>query len=95
LRAALSQAAWSAARKKDSYFQAQYRRLTGRRGKKRAIVAVAHSLLTIIYHMLTNASDYRELGGGYLDKRNAHRLLPKLLRRIRDMGYQVTLQEAA
>jgi transposase len=95
LRSALSQSAWAAARKKDSYFQAQYRRLAGRRGKKRAIVAVAHSLLTIIYHMLKNGSDYRELGGGYLDKLNAHRLLPHLLKRIKDMGYQVTIQEAA
>jgi len=95
LRSALSQSAWSAARKKDSYFQAQYRRLAGRRGKKRAIVAVAHSLLTIIYHMLKNASDYRELGGDYLDKLNAQRLLPHLLKRIKDMGYQVTIQEAA
>jgi transposase len=95
LRSALSQSAWSAARKKDSYFQSQYRRLAGRRGKKRAIVAVAHSLLTIIYHMLKNASDYRELGGDYLDKINAHRLLPHLLKRIKDMGYQVTIQEAA
>ena len=95
LRSALSQSAWSAARKKNSYFQAQYRRLAGRRGKKRAIVAVAHSLLTIIYHMLKNGSDYRELGCDYLDKLNAHRLLPHLLKRIKDMGYQVTLQEAA
>jgi transposase len=93
LRSALSQSAWSAARKKDSYFQAQYRRLAGRRGKKRAIVAVAHSLLTIIYHMLKHASDYRELGCDYLDKLNAERLLPHLLKRIKDMGYQVTLQE--
>ena len=94
LGSALSQSAWAAARKKDSYFQAQYRRLAGRRGKKRAIVAVAHSLLTIIYHMLKDNSDYRELGCDYLDKLNAHRLLPHLLKRIKDMGYQVTLQEA-
>jgi len=94
LGSALSQSAWAAARKKDSYFQAQYRRLAGRRGKKRAIVAVAHSLLTIIYHMLKDASEYRELGCHYFDKLNAHRLLPHLLKRIKDMGYQVTLQEA-
>jgi len=67
--------------------------LAGRRGKKRAIVAVSHSLLTIIYHMLKNASDYRELGGDFLDKLNAQRLLPHFLKRIKDMGYQVTIQE--
>jgi transposase len=94
LRSALSQSAWAAARKKDSYFQAQYRRLAGRRGKKRAIVAVAHSLLTIIYHMLKHGSDYRELGCDYFDKLNAHRLLPHLLKRIKDMGYQVSLQDS-
>jgi len=93
LGSALSQSAWAAARKKDSYFQAQYRRLAGRRGKKRAIVALAHSLLTIIYHMLKDASEYRELGCHYFDKLNAHRLLPHLLKRIKDMGYQVTIQE--
>jgi len=58
-------------------------------------VAVAHSLLTIIYHMLKDASDYRELGCDYFDKLNAHRLLPHLLKRIKDMGYQVTLQKVA
>jgi transposase len=54
---------------------------------------VAHSLLTTIYQMLKYASDYRELGCDYLDKLNAHRLLPRLLKRIKDMGYQVSLQE--
>jgi transposase len=57
-------------------------------------VAVAHSLLTIIYHMLKHGSDYRELGCDYFDKLNAHRLLPHLLKRIKDMGYQVSLQES-
>ena len=56
-------------------------------------MAVAHSLLTIIYPMLKDASDYRELGCDYLDQRNARSLLPHLLKRIKDMGYQVTLQE--
>ncbi len=93
LRSALSQSGWAATKKKGSYFQAQHRRLAPRRGPKRAIVAVAHSQLTIIYHMLKNGSDYQELGGDYFDKLNAHRLLPHLLKRIKDMGYQVTLQE--
>jgi transposase len=94
LRTALVQAAWAATRKKDSYFQAQYRRLAARRGKKRAILAVAHSLLTVIYHMLKNGSTYQELGGDYFDKLNKNRLLPYFVRRIKDLGFQVTLEAA-
>jgi len=94
LRSALVQAAWSAVRQKDSYFQAQYRRLAARRGKKRAILAVAHSLLTVIYHMLKTGSTFKDLGGDYFDKLNKNRLLPYLVRRIKDLGYQVTLEAA-
>jgi len=94
LRTALVQSAWAATRKKDSYFQAQYRRLAARRGKKRAILAVAHSLLTVIYHMLKNGSTYQELGGDYFDKLNKNRLLPYFVRRIKDLGFQVTLEAA-
>jgi len=94
LRTTLVQAAWAATRKKDSYFQAQYRRLAARRGKKRAILAVAHSLLTVIYHMLKNGSTYQELGGDYFDKLNKNRLLPYFVRRIKDLGFQVTLEAA-
>jgi transposase len=94
LRTALVQAAWAAICKKDSYFQAQYRRLAARRGKKRAILAVAHSLLTVIYHMLKNGSTYQELGGDYFDKLNKNRLLPYFVRRLKDLGYQVSLEAA-
>jgi len=94
LRTALVQAAWAATCKKDSYFQAQYRRLAARRGKKRAILAVAHSLLTVIYHMLKNGSTYQELGGDYFDKLNKNRLLPYFVRRLKDLGYQVSLEAA-
>jgi len=94
LRSALVQAAWSAVRKKDSYFQAQYRRLAARRGKKRAILAVAHSLLVVIYHILKTGSTYKNLGDDYFDKLNKNRLLPYLVRRIKDLGYQVTLEAA-
>jgi transposase len=94
LRSALVQAAWAATRKKNSYFQAQYRRLAARRGKKRAILAVAHSLLTVIYHMLKNGSTYQELGGDYFDKLNKNRLVPYLVRRFKDLGFRVTLEAA-
>lgn len=94
LRTALVQSAWAATRKKDSYFAAQYRRLEARRGKKRAIFALAHSLLTVIYHMLKTGSTYKDLGGDYFDKLNAKRLLPPLVKRIKDLGYQVTIEAA-
>jgi transposase len=94
LRTALVQSAWAATRKKGSYFQAQYRRLAPRRGKKRAALAVAHSLLVVIYHMLKNGSTYKDLGGDYFDKLNQKRLVPYFLKRLNDLGYQVTLKAA-
>jgi transposase len=94
LRTALVQSAWAATRKKGSYFKAQYRRLAPRRGKKRAALAVAHSLLVVIYHMLKNGSTYKDLGGDYFDKLNQKRLVPYFLKRLNDLGYQVTLNAA-
>ena len=74
LEATLVQVAWAASRKKGSYFQAQYRRLAGRRGKKRAIVAVAHSILTDTYHILKEGVSYRELGGDHFDRLHHDRI---------------------
>jgi hypothetical protein len=90
----LVQAAWAATRKKNSYFQAQYRRLAARRGKKRAIMAVAHSLLVVIYHILKTGSTYQDLGADYFDKLNKNRLVPYLVRRFKNLGFQVTLEAA-
>jgi len=91
LRATLAQAAWAASRKKNSYFHAQYRRLAGRRGKKRAVVAVAHSLLTVIYHVLRDHVEYKDLGQDYFDKLNSKRIVPYLVNRLKNMGYEVNL----
>jgi transposase len=91
LRTALAQAGWAACRKKGSYFQAQYRRLAGRRGKKRALIAVGHSLLVSIYHLLKNQTDYKELGADYFDKLNSKRLVPYLVKRLHNLGYEVNL----
>jgi len=96
LRRALCQAAWAASRKKDSYFQAQYRRLAGRRGKKRAAMAVGHSLLEVFYHLLKNPQlEYHELGGNYFDTLDPQRLCRHLVKRLQSLGYQVTLTPAA
>jgi transposase len=94
LRQTLVQAAWAASRTKDSYFRAQYRRLVGRRGKKRALVAVAHSLLVVIYHVLKTRSPYADLGADYFDRLDSKRLTRYHVKRLQALGYQVTLAEA-
>lgn len=91
LKAALVQAAWAASHTKKSYFHAQYRRLAGRRGKKRALVAVAHSLLTVIYHILLTDCTYEDLGVGYFDKLDQARIIRTHVRRLESLGYTVTL----
>jgi len=94
LRQTLVQAAWAASRKKKSYFQSQYRRLVGRRGKKRALVAVGHSLLVVIYHVLKTGMPYAELGADYFNRLDSKRLTRYHVKRLESLGYQVTLAEA-
>lgn len=92
LRRALSQASWAAARKKDSYFQAQYRRLAGRRGKKRAVIAVGHALLEVIYHLLKDPLlEYHDLGANYFDTLDPKRLCRHFVKRLESLGFEVTL----
>ncbi len=92
LQRALGEAAWAASRTKDTYFSAQYRRLAGRRGKKRAIVAVGHSLLVVIYTLLKHEVDYQELGANHFDTREPERLRRYLVKRLESLGFDVTLQ---
>jgi transposase len=92
LRQALIEAAHGAARMKGSYLQAQYRRLAARRGRKRAIVAVAHSLVVSLYHMLTRKETYKDLGPTYLDERDRARVERRAVRRLEGLGYKVTLE---
>jgi len=91
LRQALVQAAWAASHKKDSYFQAHARNLMHRRGRKRGLVAVAHSLLTVIYHMLKEDTSYHDLGSQFLDRLRAKHLVRFHVRRLQNLGLQVTL----
>jgi len=95
LRTALAQAAWAASHTKNTYLSAQYRRLAGRRGKKRAIVALGHTMLVMMYHMLRGGEDYQELGHDYLDKLQPHRLTRYLVKRLESLGHEVTLSPAA
>ena len=89
LRAGLVQAAHAAARSKDTYLAALYRRIAARRGKKRAIIAVAHAILKIVYHMLKDGTDYIELGHDYFDKLNPKRTANRLIKRLEEMGYSI------
>lgn len=94
LRRTLTQAAWAASHSKGTYLQAQFRRLVGKRGKKRALVAVGHSILVIIYTMLKKQTDFQDLGADYFDRQNPARLTKYLVRRLEKLGHQVTLAPA-
>ena len=91
LRRSLAEAAWAASHVKDSYLRAQYRRLAGRRGKKRALLAVGHSLLVIVYHVLKHKVEYHDLGSDYFDRLEPERLRRYLVRRLQGLGYEVSL----
>ena len=91
LKTTLVQCAWAATRKKGSYLQAQYYRIRARRGPKKAIVAVAASILTAIYHMLKDGTMYQDLGPNHFDAHAKERQKNRLLKRLADLGYAVQL----
>lgn len=95
LKAMLTQAAWGAARSKQTYLQAQYFRIKARRGSKKAVLAVAASMLTIVWHMLTRGTFYEDLGPDYFDRRDKRRAAKKHIRRLNDLGYKVELTALA
>ena len=94
VRGALTQAAWAAARTKRTYLSAQFRRLTTRLGKRRALVAVGHSILVIVWHLLSEKASYQELGGDYFDRRNADVYRVKLIRKLEALGLKVAVEPA-
>jgi transposase len=95
LKTTLVQAAWAAVRVKDSYLQAQFLRLKTRRGPKKAILAVAASMLTAAYHMLQRGVPYHELGAAHFDRRDKAKLTRRLIRRLHDLGLTVEVRPAA
>jgi len=92
LRSALTEAAWAAGRTKKSYLGAQYRRLAARRGKKRALIAVGHTLLVIIYHMLKAEVPYNDLGPDFFNKLKPEQYRRYLVKRLESLGYNVELK---
>lgn len=95
LKTILVQCAWAAARTKGSYFQAQYHRLRSRRGSKKAIGAVAASLLTTVYHMLKNGTCYQDLGASHFDQQDKDRHIKHLVSRLENIGVEVKIIQKA
>jgi transposase len=95
LKTTLVQAAWSAAAKKNSYHRAQFQRLKARRGPKKAIVAVAASMLTAAYHMLRDGTAFHDLGPDHFDRQDRGKVAKRLTRRLEQLGYLVDLRPAA
>jgi transposase len=95
LKRVLTEAAWAASRTRDTYLSALYRRIAARRGKKRAIMAVARTILVALYHMLKRGEDYKELGGNYFDERNKTSRVKHYTKRLEQLGYEVRLTQHA
>jgi transposase len=95
LKTILVQCAWAAARTKGSYFQAQYHRLRSRRGSKKAVCAVAASLLTTVYHMLKNGTCYQDLGASHFDQQDKDRHIKRLVSRLENLGVEVKIIQKA
>ena len=91
LRTALVQAAWAATRTKQTYLAAQYRRLVKRKGKQKALVAVAHSMVVIVYHVLQRQETYHELGGDYFDRQEQQKQQQRLVRQLQALGFHGTI----
>jgi transposase len=91
----LTQCAWAAAHTRDTYLSAQFWRLARRIGKKKAAVAVGHSILVISWHLLTQDCDYADLGGDFFTRRNVDRQRDRLIAQLQGLGYRVTLDKAA
>ncbi len=92
LKRILVQAAWAASHTRGTYLAAQYRRLAKRRGSKRALVALGHTLLVIMYHVLKRGTTYHELGADFLDRLEPERMTRQLVKRLEALGHKVTLE---
>jgi transposase len=95
LKTTLVQAAWAAVRTQHTYLRAQFLRLKSRRGPKKAILAVAASMLTASYHILKHGVDYRDLGADHFDRRDKAKLARRLIRRLEELGHTVEIRAMA
>jgi len=95
LKTTVVQCSWAAIKKKNSYLQAQYHRIKARRGPKKAIMAVAASILTAIYHMLKDGTMYQDLGYNHFERRSTDQQKTRLVKRLADLGYAVEIKPLA
>lgn len=95
LKSILTEAGHAAGHSKNTYLAAQYHRIAKRRGKKRAAMAVGHSILQICYYMIERGTEFQELGGDYFDRRQPKRTQERLVKRLENLGYKVTLEPLA
>jgi transposase len=95
LRQTLVQAGWAASHTKKTYLAAQFRRLAPRRGAKRALIAVGHTILSMVYRMLASGTTYSELGEDYFDRLNSTRLTRYFVKRLEGLGHKVVLEPNA
>lgn len=91
----MTQCAWAASKTKNTYLRAKYHSLVGRRGKKRALIAIGHKILVMAYHIIKNGVPYKELGKDYLLHRREDKIVKNHIKRLRDLGYEVELKKAA
>ncbi len=94
LRTILVEAAWAASHTRNSYLAAQYHRLAARKGPKRALMAVAHSILVITYHVLKDGTEYQDLGANYFDERSKEATVRRAVQRLERLGVKVSIQAA-
>src|SRR6185295_496600 len=92
LRATMVQAAWAASHTKATYFASHYKRLAKRRGSKKALIALAHTILGVVYYMLKRGTDFQELGSDYFERENKDRLTRHLIDRLERLGHRVTVE---
>jgi transposase len=93
LRSALLEAAWTVSHsRKQTFFTARYRRIAARRGKKRAAIATAHSLLIAVYHVLRDGVVFQDLGPSYFERRNQDAIVRRSLHRLEALGYKVRIE---
>jgi transposase len=95
LKTILTEFGWIASKMKGTYLWSKYHSLVGRRGKKKALVAVGHKILVMCYHILKHKVPYKELGPRYLDERKKDRIAKSYIKRLTNLGYAVTVKEAA
>ena len=95
LKVALVQAAWAASHTKDTYLAAQFHRFVKRMGKKKALIAVGHSILVIVYHVLAKQKPYQELGGDYFERRVGEAQKARLIKKLESLGVKVLVEEPA